>query len=627
MIDDLNTPVWICVSRQLLNFGCVLFLLMVVPFKALGDSSLPEWFVKNSVVVQTGLYNQIDRLDEEILARNVSLAGANVIVRHLKQDWRPPIWPSEVPEGKLQDSVDYLSTIQAENSKYGINLVGYYWLSGEGVTDNDTLNQQYNHMGSGRFGTDYEWIAPDAWLCKDDKGKPLQNLLGRRDSIRGIYLDLASGYKEHILIRFKEMVERGVQAFYFDSKHFPPYGQLCRGSSTHDRYKELYGEAIDNHQFAIHQSNMMAEVFDYWRSELKIAYPEKEIVFVISGTYLSGFTLPNMSFGLKGPNTVFKVEYKHGLRRAIYGGVFRFNRVISPPNDVKMSAAWAMLRDISRSPVHMWSEALENDDELRSFLATSLSYGAIAAVHVDAVDLIGRGNPDRLSQVKEAIEFGNVISRHLDGHVPYFPVELVLNEEHKNRVSDYTKSWNKYQSKLFKAYEWFIRAGIPVGFRLAGDGDGVDDAVISLDFAHNDEFHVSTNLSDVSNQYKRADRKLESELLNLTGLLSEESDSIRVDYGQGQRKKPRLHSNFYKSDQSNGEVTVVVAPINEKIGSNKFDGSNSYSNIRIVLKRKPGTAVSLLDNSELGIEYSALEDEYHLVLPAFRYISMVSIKY
>lgn len=597
--------------RKVLNIFVATVGFVLSPLLYANDIELPNWFNANRVVLQTGLYNQIDRIDEMKVAESVKSLGAEVLVRHLKQDWRPPLWPSVVPTGQKKSKKNWLQEIQKHSKANNISLVGYYWLSAEGLSGNQKIDRKYNHFNSSRYGADYRWVAPDNWVCRNANGDPLIVENRRRGKYRGLYLDLASDYKEMVLERFKEMVTYGVEAFYFDSTHFPRAQDLCLGSTTNELYYEQISDVVDHHSYAVHQGKLLADTFAFWRAELEKEFPDRKIVFVISGTYLSGFTLPNMSFRMAGPRSVFKVEYKHGIRSAVYGNIFRKGAVKSPPNDIKLASAWTMLRDASNLPVHMWSEKLESLDELLSYLATSLGFGAIVSIHVDSADLFPGAESIFRSNVKEAIIFGKKVSSHISTLKPYREIELELNEDYKNSFKDYRASWGRYQGKIFEIYEYLVRSGVPVGFGIKGiqRSRKVTDTIAVIDVA--------------KGSYENSINEIKATLRAFI----REKNQIRADFSNVKTTKHPLHANYFKKDNSSEDIVVAIAPVRSDIGTRSFRGSEEYGGVRLHTRTRPRKATSLLDNEILEVKFNSESDMYEIAVPSFKYITLVSVSY
>ena len=198
--------------------------------------TLPAWLDEDRALAHTGLgqgyspYSSYTGQNPDLLtkrdafrngSREMLYLGAPSYTRHIKTDWRPPIFNSLLPQGFLENKEDYVSLF--ESLSPDSRIVGYYWDGGEGLADGgpNSLLQGYSNLG-------YNWHMPSSWLCKTLAGDFILN--GASDGkARGYHADFSNlDYRDFVLERLLELVDRGVYGFYFDERHFPANRESCR---------------------------------------------------------------------------------------------------------------------------------------------------------------------------------------------------------------------------------------------------------------------------------------------------------------------------------------------------------------------------------------------------------------
>lgn len=433
-------------------------------------------------VLNTGFLNATTEVEE---------LGLSVFTRFVKNTWEGPIWPSAVPEGDddpnpVSSYPDNLSWIVGDAHSRNMHLGVYYWDGGEGrssesdVADTD-LTTSYLE------GT-YDWIMPSNWLCKDLMGNPIKAtdpaLGGGRT--RGYLADFSSPFRGFTRTRIIEMGERGVDIFYFDERHNPNTDTIhvdgaCFGASTEILYRAT-GASVpaardwsdpDYRDYVTFQGNQLTAAFTDWKGALRSRGHEG--LFVISGTYLSVFTLPYMDLGLGAVADSLKVEYLNGIRGFLAGSPFiGATPIARPPRDIGLSLGWVIPRDISNGrPPNLWFNGMQNAETVRAFVSATLAYGAVANLNINDGYVRGQREPlnpraTRYDDLMEGVRFGGTLAEVMAYARPYRYAAIHLSEHARNTVEDAAGStwpqevWREVMWPVTGAFAAFVRLGLPI---------------------------------------------------------------------------------------------------------------------------------------------------------------------
>jgi len=173
---------------------------------------LPDYYVNNPVHIHTRL--GIDLLDDPIFTdaeNHFANMGAKVYTRWCKPADKGAWWPSSVGfVNPLTNGRDLAREMIDRAHENDLRILQYQWH----VSDEYMAQQEPN------------------WICLDENGATIQ-------SARGIFLCINSPFRDYFTIRMLELLDRGADGFYYDSKHMPPQGCWCVYCQA--KYKEQTG--------------------------------------------------------------------------------------------------------------------------------------------------------------------------------------------------------------------------------------------------------------------------------------------------------------------------------------------------------------------------------------------------
>ena len=443
------------------------------------NGSLPDWISYNRIHGHVGLFNQTGdtELAPEFVQDVLDDLGVGPYTRHVKVDWRYPIWPSEVPEAIHRgDNKNFLSPIILEAEQSDSELIAYYWFAAEGRPLNDDLAKGLRKTRFPVFSNEYDWSPPRDWYCESLSGELVDASSKGASSKRGYHLDITSEYREFVLQRLQELANQGVRAFYFDGLHLPrAEGHGCFGSNIERQFLRA-GEVLPDSEdasdsqyikFLNFQADKLAETFRYWNEKInENLSAQRKVVFIVSGTYLSSYLQPNMNLALGASSDILKVEYSHGLKWAINGKIFRNSSIAKPSDGTIISLGWILPRDASASKVvHVWTPYIGSIEEMRSYIATTQSYGAMTALHISPSIFTKKGvennhRSTRAEVLREGFKFGDLFSGLLASTHPIGEVALLVSERFAKELGGIEKRWSSQMALVNWSYEILNKLGV-----------------------------------------------------------------------------------------------------------------------------------------------------------------------
>ena len=265
--------------------------------------------------------------------------------------------PREINGIILAPGDDVAARIIHEAHAQGLRIIAYYWDSSE-----ETLAARN-----------------DGSVCRKPDGRPF-------NAKRGTPLDLTGPYREVVLTRLIELVERGVDGFFFDHLHLPLEG--CWGTALEEAWKAETGDAaappLDHSdprylRFLDFKAEKIEETFAYWRDAVKARHPE--VVFVVSTDMFASLMNREVTTRLAAIADSAKNEYCQALRRKVDKAVFKtYSTVLAKPlPHVRQSLCWTVLRDSSDGrPPHIWHPGVPSTEQAEAYAASLMTFGAVA---------------------------------------------------------------------------------------------------------------------------------------------------------------------------------------------------------------------------------------------------------
>lgn len=476
---------------------------LAAPSVSGGRSDLPDWFEENRVQGHPDSflspYQMLGHPAFERTGEGNAALGGNAFTRMVITRDEDPWWGSDVPvdpatgerlfnhDDDLETDADRTNVTQTQSATYETFLPAGTNLAQDMVdeaTENDQKMIAYYWAMSDRT---VQELHPE-WICR--------NINGVAEELpRGVLLDITSGYREIVRQRLLELAEMGVAGFYFDFFHMPRNG--CFDAPFEQAFKDATGLEVPttlSEQNPIYRAwldfkdQKVNETFAYWKSEVQQLYPD--VVFIVSGTFLSGLTDRRMSTELARVADSVKTEYENAVQPGLAHSVFKNNPDLAEPeNWVRKSLGFTLLRDSSGAPPHVWETGMPNVDQTLLYVSSILAHGGVAAMHTNARDLLLDDPPtpnedltwytDRES-LEAAFDLGTQVSPYLARTNAVRFAAVHYGESSRNtRKADYRAAWEEVLWPMVGAYSTFVREGVPVGtvddYQLAaGDLEGYE---------------------------------------------------------------------------------------------------------------------------------------------------------
>lgn len=662
-IFDLNlVKLLITVSRLFFSFFLTITSLHADELQKINlenSTVLPDWIEENRIQAQTGLFHftgksNFNNVVEELKALNVK----NSYIRHLKLDWAEPLWPSKVPLDNQKKPIlanypNHLTQMIEDAKSHNFKLIGYYWESGEGVP------KRGNKKNLLRPHKKYAWQPPEEWLCKDLKGNLVEVSLGKNKPLRGYHLDLLSGYRHFLLQRLGEMVEQGVEGLYFDERHLPKAQvSACYGSTIQKLYEQegyilpKKNEWSDPNyrQYIRFQAEKMAEAFKFQIDGIKRKFPNKNIPFIISGTYLASYTMPHMSLKLAAISDIVKIEYLLGASDGLSDRVFKKSKDLKKPSrDTQIALGWVIARDASYGrPVHIWYPNFKSLDSLKTFIASTQAYGAITAINIPARYLGGarQPNPKKANSIrpdtpypilKAGFKFGNKISTHMAYTKPIKEISIYLSERQRKRFSNHESYWRNQLWPVNAAFEVLIRNGLPSSITTDEQLGNLKNSNTKLLISHSDNltknqlqrlkadnpnlkiylFNDKEKLSRESTHLV-AINKIEKEILQLT----KDTIDVKVDYSKSSQLALKPHSVFF--DTKDGNKIVTVSNDFSRFAKKNYSKPIVLKNTKLIIQYEPSKVINLLTNKSLSFR-KINQSAFEITIPTIEEIALIKL--
>lgn len=585
-----------------------------------------QWFSDNRIQIHTTIGPaRRGSLAEFAVNDVVNALGVGAFTRHVKTDWRAPLWVGRTNSNVREHSGVSTNMKSIEKAvemanQMGISVGAYYWEAG-GKLDSVSTHQDNFSEDSRLQNSEQQYLERD-WLCKDESGSLIPESMGKK--VRGWHADLASPEFRALVLRDLTVIrDLGFSSIFFDERHYPDATQSpCFGSSLEQQFRLEFDEdqPVDlwdadlRAEFIRYQADSMAETFKYWKESLRLTGSVP--LFVISGTYLSTLIYPHMSFSLGLAADVIKVEYEHGLRRSLGGGLIKNSHLSSSDDNVRRYLAWIIARDFADGmPPYVWKRTVQSEAHLYSVGASILLHGGVAAFHIpdrlyDAKGLKPRLTNDGKSYIdtplavlQEGIQLLNPIADYMSGSHTYSEVEVVLDESTIERTASALERWETIGQPLQMVTQQLYDAGVPfsltTGDLLMKDVQPKSQFIVIGEVSESVQLHLDQLESGGAvvlrgvPQVVGAGSGFQFDQDTLSGLQESFSNLEFGVYVEQKQQSMSAAATFHTSADGNLLIGLIAAPLD----INNPTAHNTYSDIKLVFSRKPHN-IALAGRSE-----------------------------
>ena len=398
--------------------------------------AVPSWFEDDRVQAHTRLQRSLANTPEFInAAQYTSELGAHVLSRHFKSRGEPS-WARTSPD-RVRNMID-------DAHKHGLRIIAYYW-----------------HMAN-----DEQLRAHPEWACKDDHGAPSK-------AARGIFMDLASPYRDVVQQDLLQLAEMGVDGFFFDAEHLPHDG--CFHSEIQREFQQVTGLQPPNstnerdarfQQYMQFHAYVVEKAFNDWRNAVLERYPN--VVFIISAASMPALIDRRLSTNLVRIADSAKHEFRLATKGSYNLAVFkRRGGMTPPPDDVRIALGWALMRDSAngRAP-RIGAPDFATPDGTEAFAAAVVTWGGIANINLTEEHMPPQnaaGESDR-EGYRRAFALGNAVSPHLAGTKPLRWAAVHFSEIARNaRGTDFEKAWREVLWPINGVFASAVAEGLPIG--------------------------------------------------------------------------------------------------------------------------------------------------------------------
>jgi hypothetical protein len=404
--------------------------------KGNGAYRLPDWFEGQRGHLHTRLGFGKTGYFEKRVGEVLRSVGVRVYTRHVKSGDESPMWPTRVGRANpLAVERNFAAEMIEDAHRAGCRMIGYYWETSEKA-----------------LGAEH----PD-WLCRDVEGKPIKGG-------RGQHLCLNTPYRDVVRARLLELVDMGIDGFYFDYIHMPSRGCWCaacrRGfRETTGREPPATSNPSDPALPALTEyiNAALENAFREWREAVHARNPD--CVMIVSSSGYASLLYTHMSTRLFPLMDSNKSEYGHPyLHDRILA---RYPQIAKPERDIRMAIGWSLCRDGAEGrPSHVWLPGMKDADECRFAAAAILTHGCIANIDMNEEKI-----PD--STLAPAFAMCERVSPAFAGTAALRWASVHFSErgrrQHNAGAHAPREMWTKSTARTIGAYRALFRDHLPVG--------------------------------------------------------------------------------------------------------------------------------------------------------------------
>ncbi len=395
---------------------------------------LPAWYDEHRVQLHTRLGPGHMKLPIFLpTAAALRSMGVRTFVRHIKSGGEGAWWPSAV--GAIFPGCEERNLAQEiidDAHANGCRIIAYS-----------------RHMEDHAL-----FLEHPEWAARDDRGEALQ---ARREKIC-----FNSPYDDFMQTRLLELVDMGVDGFYFDEVHMPKIGCWCENCKRLFReqtgldHPEFYDPSNPIWHKLIDFNNATIErVFRKWRAAIHERNPEC-VMLIGSNTW------PTMA-DRHMTNRLFRIA---DSMKSEYTLALRMNGRILPPGpdaepfdpEVKLALGYALSRDACDGrPAHIWTFNLQDEASALYAAAGMMTHGCIANIDV-------REQTIPNMTYKAAFELGDRVSPYLHQTKPLRWAAVHYSELARDQYKlDGEEAWREVLFPVYGSYAALFRARVPVG--------------------------------------------------------------------------------------------------------------------------------------------------------------------
>ena len=593
---------------------------------------LPKYFDQERVQAHTRMGLNCLRKDSVLfysLSDHFNNLGAMVFTRHIKGGGEGAWWPSKVgamaPEVASANIAEQIINNAHEN---GQKIMAYH------------RHMEDNYLAD---------LHPD-WVCRMPDGK--------RITTRGERLCFNSPYADVFLERALELIDLGVDGFYFDETHQPKQGCWC--CYCRKKFKEETG--LDMPGYIDKDDLLYQELMDYknliiertfvrYREAFKQRNPA--LVMIIGSNAWPSMADRHTNSRLWQMADIQKTEFElpvNATRREAH--VFRFPDGMHPFNEqLKMAHGWVLARDASGGrPPHVWVNNLLN--ESAALFATSALVGHGCIANLDHAE---RQIPDAM--FKKSYELGSRISPFLAGSKPLRWVALHYSELARDQyIGDNFGAWEHILYPHYGAFTALSSKRMPVGMITDSQLEDQELEGYKILFV-TDPKKLSPKMQEAAASFIRKggqviynDSTWKWHTREGQGAAIEKFMNEIDQTGATPPVKVRGGAEMMQVDQffNPDESRLTIACINDfswvwtgKTRDIELNNPERYQEIlqrkppapcngvEVVLQRIPGMAPQTVFDAVSGkaLDYHILENEVLIRVPSFDYLALVVVEY
>ncbi len=396
---------------------------------------LPAWFDSHRGQLHTRLGFGNKKYFEKQVGEAFRSVGAKIYTRHVKSGDESPMWPTLVGRPNLLAvNRNFAAEMITDAHQAGCRMIGYYW-----ETSEKALGEKH----------------PE-WLCRDVEGKPIKGG-------RGHHLCLNTPYRDAVRTRLLELVDMGIDGFYFDYVHMPRgcWCAACRRGFRETTGRELPATSspADPAMPALTEFNnaVIEDAFREWRGAVHARNPD--CVMVVSSSGYASLLYTHMSTRLFPLMDSNKTEYGHPYTSDRI--LDRYPDIEKPERDIRMAIGWSLCRDGAEGrPAHVWLPGMQDADECRFAVAGILTHGCIANIDMNEEKI-----PD--ATLAPAFELCDRVSPAFAGTQPLRWACVHFSERGRRQHNSGPQApgmiWAKSTARTIGAYRALFRDHLPVG--------------------------------------------------------------------------------------------------------------------------------------------------------------------
>ena len=422
------------------------------------DYDLPAWCDNHRVQLHTRLWPEMMESDSSLFFGAASLfqeVGVVTFTRHIKSRGEGAWWPSKVGATLpiVKEGRNVAKEIIDSAHKEGMHIIAYH-----------------RHMED-----DYMAEKNPDWVCKNCEGEYAENR-------RGWMMCFNSPYQDYFFTRCLELIDLGIDGFYFDEVHMPKKGCWCK--YCQEKFKKETGLNppakwdVQDSLWWKYRDFMNLTIERTFRRYSK-AFLEKNpnLVLVIASNTWPRMNDPQTTSSLYHiPGVINKTEFikgRDGHKGELYNksgkfagqysgwyGLFRQpEESRNIPESIGQIAGYAISRDAADGrPAHVWTQELCNEQAALAITASIVGHGCIANLDMKE-SLIPR------QDFASSFALGEKVSKYYADAKPLPYLAILFSERTRDAYwNDNEQAWTKVLHPIYGVYQTMTEHRWPVSF-------------------------------------------------------------------------------------------------------------------------------------------------------------------